>query len=333
MTFPIWSSWAKRATLAALLASGPLLATSCRSATQITLNVSTNVPCEADSSWQGVAVYVGKPGADVEQTSPTLVTRSCDANGNVGSLVVVPSDEKDGEVGLRVVAGVGVNPEDCQGPAYEGCIVARRAVRFNPHETLELDVELTADCVSVGCDPEHTCQTGRCVESRDVDPTPQPQPEPPVISGPGVHCGSNGARCAAKDDPSSEVDVCCLTVDIEKQTTHGECLPPWECPVTSIILNCDDDTDCPGDPGNYPRVCAVSYHHPPDGSAWLPDQIYLSDCRYAVHNSIGGQTMGAGIALCQEKKACANGSAACTRSGGNPANPLPGYFWCELSVP
>jgi hypothetical protein len=325
------NNWSRGATLAVLFAAAPLLATSCRSATQITLTVHTNVPCTTEAQWQGVAVYVGRPGIDVEQTSATLVTRSCDASGNVGSLVVVPSAENDEEVGLRIVAGLSENPEECQARGYEGCIVARRAVRFNPHASLELDVELTVDCLSIGCDAEHTCLTGGCVESREVEPSEQPTPSEPEITGPSVRCGDNGARCAARPDTSSEREVCCLSVDVDAGTTLGDCRPAKDCPASSVVLNCDDDTDCPAeDSAGFAGICAISYHHA--GNPYRPDRVFLSDCRFAHHASVGG-SIGAAIALCQERKACAKGSAACAMPADEVPNPLPGYFWCELAVP
>ena len=109
-----------------------LLAASCRDATQVTLHIHTNVPCGSDQAWEGVAVYVGKPGEHVEQTAATLVTRTCQEGGTVGSLVVTPSGETDGELGLRVVAGIARAPEKCREHGYDGCIVTRRALRFSP---------------------------------------------------------------------------------------------------------------------------------------------------------------------------------------------------------
>src|SRR4051794_37162619 len=95
---------------------------SCREPTEIRLHVRTNVPCTDSDKWKGVAVYVGAPGIDVETKAPTLTTTTCDENGQVGSLVVVPSAEKDAQVGLKVVAGLAVAPEACAARNYQGCI-------------------------------------------------------------------------------------------------------------------------------------------------------------------------------------------------------------------
>jgi hypothetical protein len=335
----------KRQSLAIFSAAAALLLVpSCRPATQITLSVHTNVPCGDGSEWQGVAIYVGQPGPDVESTAATLVTHACDEQGFIGSLVVTPSGEKDSDVGLRVVAGITKNPEKCAEGAYEGCIVARRAVRFTPHDSLELAVELTADCVSIGCDATHSCIERRCVETRSIDETSVvakdfgqagatgaagsgPGALPDDITGPSVRCGDNGVRCAtAKTTTNGE--VCCLEVDAEAGTTFGACLLPKDCPPTSVVLNCDDDTDCPErDPlSDLPSVCALS--STPD-DPWHPTSVQLSDCRYAHAVGLGRHFA---LGLCQERKACADSRYSCRSSDIEPLNPLPGYFWCEIQV-
>jgi hypothetical protein len=64
---------------------------SCLSPTELRLHVHTNVPCTDSAQWKGVAVYMGVPGESLEAKAPALTTTSCDENGQVGSLVVVPS--------------------------------------------------------------------------------------------------------------------------------------------------------------------------------------------------------------------------------------------------
>lgn len=299
-----------------------LLSASCRDATQIVLHVHTNVPCTSDDTWQGVAVYVGKPGRDVEETSATLVTTTCDESGSVGSLVVVPSDDKDDDVGLRIVAGLTRDPEKCAAAEYDGCIVARRALRFTPHASLDLDVELTRDCVSVGCDPEHTCVRGSCELNRSVAPEAEaPDPEP---VGPSVYCGE-GVRCPTTGN------VCCLHVDPSSDATRGDCRPSQDCPPGDIVLNCDDDTDCPAvDPvTGRAGLCSVSFEFPQGSDPWTPETVTTSACRFQYVGSVSTHW---GLGLCQTRQDCANGDYTCRKSRGVSKNPLPGYFWCELEV-
>ncbi len=286
-----------------------LLLGSCREATEIRLHVSTNVPCTDPEKWKGVAVYVGSPGVDVESKAPALTTTSCDVNGQVGSLVVVPSGSKDAEVGLKIVAGLAVAPEECAAKNYQGCIVARRAVRFTAHNSVDLDIPLTSDCVNVSCDDQHTCVDGSCTDSQTattviVDPTE-----------PTVRCGDNGIRCATTGD------VCCLTVDRAAGTSVGECKPAEQCPSTSTVLNCDDSEDCAPQADGGKSVCALSFMLlSATSSPHVPNTIALAQCvSYGFYQ----------VELCGERKGCINPNSMCHASVGEPDNALPGYFWCD----
>jgi hypothetical protein len=300
---------------------GALLAVACRDPTQIVLQVHTDVPCSAGNPWQGVAVYLGSPGHSLEEAQPTLVSTTCDEQGSVGSLVVVPSGAKDDEVGLRVVAGLERTPEDCAAHDYDGCIVARRSLRFTPHDSLEIDLDLRRDCVSIGCDEEHTCFLGRCVES-ETEELPRLAPESTPDLTHSVQCGLDGLRCP------TEGNVCCLTVAADEQSSTGACRPPQDCLSPSIVLNCDDDTDCAAMDSEYgPGVCGLSYLTGNNG-VWLPSSVSLSSCRMQKAQSDSDH---AGLALCQTRQECAGGKFICRASGGAPVNPLPGYYWCETT--
>lgn len=300
---------------------GTLACVACRAPTQIVLHVHTDVPCTAQSQWQGVAIYVGSPGRELEEAEPTLVTSACAADGSVGSLVVVPSDAKDDEIGLRVVAGVERNPEECAAHDYDGCIVARRSLRFTPHDTLDLDVELRRDCVSVGCDVAHTCFLGRCVES-ETEELPELAPESRPDLTHSVQCGPDGLRCP------TEGNVCCLTVSADGETATGACRRPQGCLAPSIVLNCDDDTDCDAKDDEYGEgVCGVSYVS--NGvNIWVPTTVAHASCRSQKADSDRDH---AGLALCQTRQECAGGRFTCRSSSGTPVNVLPGYFWCETT--
>ncbi len=295
-------------------------AASCRTATAIRLTIRTNVPCAEVASWRGVAVYVGKAGAESEQQAPTLVTTSCEGDGEIGSLVVVPSGDKDELVGVRVVAGIGLSPEQCVANGYEGgCIVARRAVRFTPHSELALDVALLSECVDIGCDPDNTCVAGACRASSAAPMTAPPAMQLPPGT-PSVRCGGDGVVC-----PTSG-DVCCLTVDVASAETHGDCRPPSQC--EGIVLRCDDDTDCPrgGFENGWAGVCALSYTDA--GDPFKPTKISHSDCRVAVAGVSGLQDT-AGLALCEELKSCADSQFVCLVSEAD-SDLLPTYHWCHL---
>lgn len=284
---------------------------SCREPTEITLQVHTNLPCDPNGNWHGVAVYVGKPGADLEQGAPALVTDACQSGGRIGSLVVVPSGSKSDELGVRVVAGLSRKPEDCAAESYRGCVVARRALRFTPHTPLELDIALNADCVSIGCDPAHTCVSGSCIDNQDV----LVDSAPPEAPDPAVRCGADGVICGTTGK------LCCLSID--GQTTHGDCRLPEDCPSENVVLNCDDDSDCPRDEVNdIAGICDLAF----EGSdLYKPGKVSLSQCRFATNMSTFAS---AGLALCEKRQPCADGQFPCGDSTGDP-NPLPGYHWCR----
>jgi hypothetical protein len=280
---------------------------SCREPTEIRLHVRTNVPCTDKDKWKGVAVYAGAPGIDVETKAPTLTTTACDATGQVGSLVVVPSAAKDAEVGLKVVAGLAMPPEECAAHNYQGCIVARRTVRFTAHDSVDLDILLTSDCVNLSCDDKHTCLDGACTDAQTelavIDPTE-----------PTVRCGDNGIRCATSGS------VCCLTVDREAGSSFGECKPAEQCPSTSILLNCDDSSQCAPLTDTGKTICVASSLGLSSDSPWnVPHTVSSSQCVVF---------QGFQLELCGERKGCANANSLCRPSQGEPNTPLPGYFWC-----
>jgi hypothetical protein len=135
-----------------------LAACGCRAPTQITFEVTTDVPCE---KLRGTSVVVGPLDALTAERPPTTTSAACTSDGRIGSLVVVPSGDDGALVGVRIVTGVAVDPTRC-GPQGEGCIVAKRALRFVPHEPLTVKVGMDSACESVPCSGTDTCVDGAC---------------------------------------------------------------------------------------------------------------------------------------------------------------------------
>ncbi|MEZ4220129.1 MAG: DUF5050 domain-containing protein [Polyangiaceae bacterium] len=155
---------ARRASSLLLLsaAASALLLSRCREPTQIMLEVTTDASCV---DVRGTSITVGSAAA-VEQKSPAARTTHC-SSGRVGSLAVVPSGDKDDEVAVRVVTGVGKSPEACIDDGYQGgCIVARRILRFLPHTPVELPVFMGIDCLDIPCGATQTCFKGQCVPAK-----------------------------------------------------------------------------------------------------------------------------------------------------------------------
>jgi hypothetical protein len=302
------------ATWAAPVALAAAGAVSCLNHTQITLHVSTNAPCKDATQWKGVSIYTGSP-ADVETKEPTLTTTACGPGGQVGTLVLVPTGSDSDEIGVRVVAGLSRDPEDCAANLYDGCIVARSTLRYSPHAALDAYVALTDDCVGVSCDTTHTCVDGTCVDSSSTGTTNGSQ------AGATVRCGDNGVRCTTSGQ------VCCLTVDVDAGTTHGVCEDATSCPPTSIVLACDKESDCAGprDDAGRPNMCCLSYMVG-GGNGYTPDAITGTQClpyEQCTHLAYG-------LEVCDDRKGCVDGTIMCQASWTTPPGLFPGYFWCAL---
>ncbi len=128
-------------------ASGAALATllgilaGCQAPTQVTLELTTDLPCDALA---GTTISVGS-AEDIEGAEAVTETASC-KDGRIGSLVLVPAGSDEERFTVKVVGAVGVSPELCRAPAYgsdlpsndTGCVVARRALRFLPNVPVTL---------------------------------------------------------------------------------------------------------------------------------------------------------------------------------------------------
>lgn len=149
-----------------LFVLAPLLV-ACRGATEITVDVSTDLDC---SDHAGTTITVGKLGA--LPNIPTTKSIQCGTDKSIGTLVIIPSAGNDEVVAFQVTTGVGIDPELCGDPKNAAqCIVARRALRFIPHESLRVKVPMRVDCRGVKCDATSTCVHGACIPAAIDDST------------------------------------------------------------------------------------------------------------------------------------------------------------------
>jgi hypothetical protein len=147
----------------------------CQSATAIVVDVATDVPC-SDGTRVQTTLAVGDVANVAERPPSATVTRCDPATGRIGSLVVVPSGDDNAEVAIRVVTGVGRDPASCvdsAGSEPQGCIVALRALRFIPHQVIDLPIEMSESCSGVFCPVGETCSQGECVDDSSAAPPPQ----------------------------------------------------------------------------------------------------------------------------------------------------------------
>jgi outer membrane protein assembly factor BamB len=132
----------------------------CLEPTEAIVEISTDASCE-DVSGTGIT---GGLLFDIE-TLPFGTTTDACSSGDIGSIVLVPGedDEDDAAFAFKVVTSLDVPVDSCIAPAYgPGCIVARRALRYVPHEPFRLPVQMAAACAGVICPPEQTCVDGTC---------------------------------------------------------------------------------------------------------------------------------------------------------------------------
>jgi alpha-tubulin suppressor-like RCC1 family protein len=141
----------------------------CRSPTQIKVPMSLDFACDKHV---GSAITTGVLDA-IETRPPTGASTQCDpATRSLGDVVLVPSGDAHGDVAIKVVVGVGRPADRCAPPAYEGCIVARRALKYVEGATLTLPIVMHESCVDVPCSPTETCvEGGRCVSAVVRDPS------------------------------------------------------------------------------------------------------------------------------------------------------------------
>jgi hypothetical protein len=169
----------------ALCALGALVAAvSCLDATEVTLVVTTDVPCKLN---QGTAITIGDPSEVLTQKTPQTITRDCtlaspdvDDSGaltsqaTIGTLVVVPSAGRSDSFRVQIVMALDPNmsPDDCLKVGATNCIAESREVSFIPHTPITLPIEITLDCENVTCLKGTTCDHGHCVvDTAHVDCT------------------------------------------------------------------------------------------------------------------------------------------------------------------
>jgi len=184
-----------------------VLLAGCRSPTEITLILRTDVPCA-----EMTGITIAMQGDEAPRTE----SRSCDASGALGTIVLVPSGAKTDALDIEVVGGRGVEPASCSPKLGPNCILARRRIRYLPHVPLTMPIDLRGACAGIRCVPGDTCVAGVC-HPADIDPgacttssgcgeyalgppssrpppTPPPTPPPP-FNGPS-YVGVTDARVA-----------------------------------------------------------------------------------------------------------------------------------------
>lgn len=188
---------------------GTVVSASCLEPTEVNVTIKTDLRCSVEE--------MGKYQLDrtdvqvvVDGQTRSVGTKEGCSKGRVGNVVFVPGNHP--EVHLRVVGAVQGEPDP---------IVAERILRFLPHQSLALDVELSTACVGVKCDTGFTCKDGTCV------PIPQNVPSPDggdLVDGPNPTLDS-GMLVDGAFDGSAILDA---SKDTNATLDSGKCgVPPF----------------------------------------------------------------------------------------------------------
>jgi formylglycine-generating enzyme required for sulfatase activity len=158
----------------------------CRAATEIRVEITTDACTEV----RGTAIVVGH-ASDVDQRGPAATTNGCTRSrggdgsvGRIGSLVIVPSGAEDEEVGIKIATGLGKTWQECMGGG-EGCIVAKRTIRFSPNTKLDLPIVMSRSCAGVKCADGQTCDDGKCKSAQCGGPDGVSCTTPPPVEDDG----------------------------------------------------------------------------------------------------------------------------------------------------
>ena len=150
-----------------------LLGHGCRTATQVTVDVGTNVVC---ADMRGVDIVIAGDPHEAEHRAAldapgtrfaTTTTSDCTEGApprRVGTLALTPSG--GGGAVVLVAAFGNTRVADCVAPNFgPGCIVARRRFGFVDHLAVTLPIVLDAICAGVPCNESSTCVGKKCVDS------------------------------------------------------------------------------------------------------------------------------------------------------------------------
>ncbi len=254
--------------------SAVLSAESCAAPTQIIVDVRAEKSLCNDSDTKnqfirstGIAVTTpdNVDDADLE----VFEGPGCDTppGDQIGLLTITPSGSKDAEVGIRVVSGVGVPADKCQGPDYKDCIVARRIVKFVPNQTVPVTIIMSTKCLGKNCPTGYECEpsTGACIPRAQIQEDGGTKPIPDASNDTNVEPGKDAepdtnqppqdagfdacATCKGNCTNGNECTVDCNAVDCTNKSVCGQGL-------TKCSIICDTAGKCTGTSCNNPGACA-----------------------------------------------------------------------------
>ena len=196
------------------------LVVGCQDPTQVRVHLRTDVVYTPERL---LSFTAAAPSAMNVAEPDAVVDHAWGPTGDIGSMVVVPEEDRHGALGVRVIMGVSKPPTECSVEQPDGCIIAYRRLRFLEHRTVELPVGLHAACEGVACGENETCNAlGECVLA-EIDPTLCTEPDDPDCmpdrdrlptevpdAGVGGTGGGNGGTGGAGGTGGTGGSVSCL---------------------------------------------------------------------------------------------------------------------------
>jgi hypothetical protein len=167
----------------------------CRDATEIAIEITTDVPCPHVTGTDLFAGPIGDPS-----TTPRATTTTCAPS--LGTIVLVPSRAQNDKVLVRVVTGVDRDPASCDTANPTGCIFASRRLGYVPHTSLHLSIEMSVRCIGVVCQQGDTCYRSACVHDDSVPSAQDAGAAPLDASGLLDTTGDAPADVSVPDAPS-----------------------------------------------------------------------------------------------------------------------------------
>ncbi len=147
---------------------------SCYGPTEVTLDISRDTPCSPPG--QAVTgIFVGAEGhGAIDPIAETTDCSPANVGSSIGSLVVVPSGDRDGRATVEVVLALAPkqggplkSTKECLIDATD-CIVARRSFSFIAHASRRIPITLYEACRNLTCGAGTTCVAGKC-GTDDID--------------------------------------------------------------------------------------------------------------------------------------------------------------------
>jgi hypothetical protein len=185
-----------------------ILATAnCYGPTEVTVIVTTDLSCTEGPLT--TSFFKGAPAK--YDTASQAETTACQnepsgSGGTVGTLVMVPSGDKDAEAAVKVImAKPGKAAALCLTDPKD-CIIARRAYNFGEHLSRRLPIRMLRECMGVACAEDQTCISGgRCVSAKTIceeETCLLPEERPPPDGTDGGP-GSDGPPIGRDGDPNN----------------------------------------------------------------------------------------------------------------------------------